>query len=335
MNQPSIPIHAQPAKRVVLWRVTQQCNLGCHFCSYSNEVERVRGVANPPQVERFGKLLGDYSEQRGREVLVSWIGGEPFLWPSLLDISSKFVNDFGLEISCTTNGLPLRSPAIRKQVLEGFSELVVSVDGLGAATDLPRQKPGLFEELKRNLCELTSLKEAQGRNLRLKVNTILMRHNIDHFERFCEEMMSWGVQELTFNQLGGYDRPEFFPANRLLPEQVRRFADSLPEWRTCFARRGLLIHGSDAYLHRFICSSLEQKISIADCSPGAWFWFVNESGLISPCSYTSYEYAVDIDLLSTIGDLDCVELKFRAERESARSRFCDDCHCTQVHDKFS
>lgn len=295
----------------------------------------MRGFADPDQVERFGRMLGEYSGKNGSKILVSWIGGEPFLWPSLLNISSKFINEFGLEISCTTNGMPLRSSAIREQVAERFSELVVSIDGLGAATDLPRQQPGLFEELKRNISELASLKEARSSNLRLKVNTILMRHNIDCFERFCEEMVSWGVDELTFNQLGGYDRPEFFPANRLLPEQVRRFADALPVWRSSFANRGLTIHGSDAYLHRFICSSLDQKIPIEDCSPGAWFWFINESGLISPCSYTSYEYAVDIRALSTFDDLHCVENKFRSLRNAARSRFCNDCHCTQVHDKFS
>lgn len=334
MTSPAIAPQATRSRRVIVWRVTQACNLGCRFCSYSNELDRVRGAADPFQVRRFGEILGDYARQRGHTVLVSWIGGEPFLWPTLLDMSHTFANDFGLEISCTTNGLPLRSRLVRERVVEDFSELVVSVDGLGAATDLPRQKPGLFEALRSNLGELRNLKEAKGRNLLLKANTILMRYNIDSFERFCEEMLSWGVQELTFNQLGGYDRPEFFPDNRLLPEQVRRFAESLPEWRKSFASRGLLIHGSDAYLHRFISSSLDQTIPIDDCAPGSWFWFINEGQLISPCSYTSYEYAVALGSLSTVSDLDSVEQKFRSARSSARSRFCDDCHCTQIHDKF-
>ena len=322
------------SKRVIVWRVTQACNLGCRFCSYSNEVSRVRGSADPVEVSRFGKILGEYSRQKGQKVLVSWIGGEPFLWPDLLDMSRTFVNDFGLEISCTTNGVPLRSEAVRRQVVDSFSELVVSVDGLGNATDSPRQRPGLFDELKRNLGALMSLNEARGRNLVLTVNTILMRHNIDHFERFCEEMSSWGVQKLTFNQLGGYDRPEFYPENRLLPDQVRRFSDSLPEWRESFAKRGMLIHGNDSYLQRFVSSSLDQAIPVDDCAPGSWFWFINEAQLISPCSYTTYEYAVALDSLSSVGDLDSVEQRFRSARSAARSRFCDDCHCTQVHDKF-
>lgn len=322
-------------RRVVVWRVTQDCNLDCQFCSYSRSLDRLRQNADPVRVERFGRLLGAHSKRTGRKTLVSWIGGEPLLWLPLLDTARKFVREFGLEVSITTNGTPLRSRSIVERIVDDFSEIVISIDGFSDVNDWARRRPGLFEELKQNICSLADLKAARGKAVTLKVNTILMRNNIEHFEALCGLLLSWGVEELTFNQLGGYDRPEFFPDNRLLPSQVSSFMKAIPLWKKAFAERGLLIHGNSAYMHRFECSSRDQKISIDDCEPGSWFWFVNENGLISPCSYTSYEYAIEIDSIRSPEDIDAVEASFRQKRSESRSRFCNDCHCTQLFDKFS
>ncbi len=322
-------------RRVIVWRVTQDCNLDCQFCSYSQSLNRIRHNADPAKVERFGALLGEYSKQTGRNTLVSWIGGEPLLWPALWDVSRRFVHEFGLDVSTTTNGVPLRSRRVAERIVDDFTEIVISIDGFGDENDRVRQKPGLFEELKRNISTLVELKASRGSALTVKVNTILMRKNIEHFEAFCEVLLSWGVEELTFNQLGGYDRPEFFPANRLLSSQVSNFINALSGWKTQFAEKGLLIHGSDAYLHRLQCSSRDEKIPVEDCAPGSWFWFVNENGLISPCSYTSYEYAVDIDSIRSRDEIDAVEATFRQMQSENKSRFCGDCHCTQLFDKFS
>lgn len=72
-----------------------------------------------------------------------------------------------------------------------------------------------------------------------------------------------------------------------------------------------------------------------DCGPGAWFWFVNESGLLSPCSYTSYQYALLLSSIQTVADVSAVEARLRAMREARRSPACADCHCTLVWDKFT
>ena len=326
---------ARRPPRVFVWRVIQDCNLRCRFCSYANDVERQRSTASADDVARFGALLGRYQQETERPVLVSWIGGEPFLWPPLLDLSQRFVHEFGLAVSATTNGLPLRAKAIRKRIVDDFAELVISVDGIGEANDGPRQRPGLYAQLERDVGLLAEARAARGKPLTLKVNTILMRHNIEQFESFCNAMLDWGIQELTFNQLGGYDRPEFFPDNRLLPEQAEAFRRALPEWQRHFAQRGLVIHGGDSYLRRFLASTRDEKIAIDDCAPGAWFWFINENGLASPCSYTSYQYAVPLAAIDSVAAIDDTETRFRELRCHTRSPFCDDCHCTQLHDKFT
>lgn len=72
-------------KRVIVWRVTQTCNMKCKFCSYSIEVIRQRNDADLEEVERLSNILGKYKQNTGEEMLISFIGGEPLLWePNLL-----------------------------------------------------------------------------------------------------------------------------------------------------------------------------------------------------------------------------------------------------------
>ncbi|MEO2089373.1 MAG: radical SAM protein, partial [Gemmataceae bacterium] len=269
------------ADLVVLWRVFEHCNLACRFCGYSTSIRRPRIVADPELVLCFGKILGDYARAHGRSVAVSWLGGEPLLWPALPALSHQYRHTFGVGVGVTTNGEPLASPSVRASLDEDYSLVTVSADGVGGFHDTCRSSPGLFDRIKRSVCALRAEADADGSGLVFSVNTILMRGNVAEFERLCREVASWGVTELTFNQLGGNDRPEFYPDNRLLPEQVERFAAELPRVRAELGRLGLLIHGTDRYLHRLASTARGQPIPVDDCGPGRSFLFIDEHGRVS------------------------------------------------------
>lgn len=322
-------------RRVIVWRVTQRCTLACRFCAYAVDVQRRRGEADPAEVLRVGALVGEAAGRTGRPALISWIGGEPALWAPLIEVSTALRRWPSLGLSLTTNGEVLRRPAMRDAALELFEELVISVDGAPAFHDLVRRRPGQAALLERLVGELVEARARRGAGPRVEVNTILMRGNIDQFESLAERLRSWGVDGLTFNQLGGLDRPEFFPDNRLQHDQVRAFAEALPAVRARLAARGLRVRGGPGYLRRMLASSAGDAIPVGDCGPGAWFWFINESGLLSPCSYTSYEYELPLTSLSHWEDVEGVEARLRAMREARRSAACADCHCTQVWDKFA
>jgi MoaA/NifB/PqqE/SkfB family radical SAM enzyme len=223
----------------------------------------------------------------------------------------------------------------RKNVLEHFSEIVFSLDGFEKCHDRIRQRKGAFAKTSRAISQLSAQKAITGKPLSVQVNTILLRENIDEFRQFCEYLVSLGVNSLTFNQLGGFDRPEFYGDNRLLPEQVEQFSQNLPQIKREYADRGLTIYGGALYLERLRSSSQNQKIPVAECWPGKWFWFINENGFISPCSYTTYEYRLPTKTIQTINDIDHAEHVFRDMRKNRCSHWCGDCHCTQNHDKFS
>jgi len=323
------------ADLLVLWRVFEHCNLSCHFCGYSKALRRPRAVADPERVQAFGKILGEYARTHGRSASVSWLGGEPLLWPELPALSHQYRHTFGIGVGVTTNGEPLASPAVRTSLVEDYELVTVSVDGVGRFHDAVRNAPGLFDRIKQHVRTLRAEADAARSGLVLRVNTILMRGNVAEFESLCREVASWGVTELTFNQLGGNDRPEFFPANRLRPEQVERFAAELPRVRAELGRIGLTIHGTDRYLHRLASTANGRAIPIDDCGPGRSFLFIDEHGRVSPCCFTSSGYGVPVEDIATPEDLARLPDTFSRLRRERRETACEDCHSTQVFDKFA
>ena len=50
---------------IVIWRVTQRCNLACPFCGYDRQLSWERAEADPTAVQRFGRVLGEYQATTG------------------------------------------------------------------------------------------------------------------------------------------------------------------------------------------------------------------------------------------------------------------------------
>ena len=99
---------------------------------------------------------GGFRRATGRRVLVSWLGGEPLLWPPLQALTRRFRRVLGLEVGVTTNGTTLGSAAMRAHLLEDYAEVTISVDGLGAMHDELRRWPGGFAFLRRTVALLAA-----------------------------------------------------------------------------------------------------------------------------------------------------------------------------------
>jgi AdoMet-dependent heme synthase len=320
---------------VVVWRITQRCNLGCPFCAYDRRLARARRDAEPAEVLRFGAVLAEHQRATGQSVLVSWIGGEPLLWRPLGELTTEFTRTFGLAVSTTTNGTTLGAPEVRRHLLEHYAELTVSVDGIGAVHDRLRGWPGGFASLRRNVSALASEKRMAGGGPRLRANVVLMRDTVAGFERLCGELADWGIEEITFNQLGGNDRPEFFPAHRFLPEQVDGLAAELPGLRARLAAAGVQLDGGDGYLRRIHASARGKKLPVDDCHPGSHFLFISERGITAPCSFTAQGCGVPLREVDSAEALLQLPGRFGEARRRTCPTACEDCLSTQVFEKFT
>ncbi|MGN6546198.1 MAG: radical SAM protein, partial [Aureliella sp.] len=304
----------------------------CRYCGFSREVLLPRREIDADQLLAFGQALSEFQTATGRPVLVSWLGGEPYQWSQLWPVSERFQRQYGLSLGITTNGNALASQQIRQQTKLRFDQLTLSVDGLAADHDAVRQRPGGYMRL-RESCQRLREEDSSG-TLWIRVNMVLMRSNIAHFAGACRELIAWGVNEVTFNQLGGNDRPEFYPENCLLPEQVAAFRAELPKLREEFSSHGVRIAGSDHYLSRIAATTAGRRMPIEDCRPGTRFLFVDEAGQVSPCSFTSRSCSVTMTQLTAGHQITDLPQMLAERRAAAPIAACRDCHATHMFDKF-
>lgn len=319
---------------IVLWRVTTRCNYACGFCAYDRSTGGFREDVAAGEAERFGRLLGQWAQARDRRVLLSWLGGEPLLWKPILPLSAALAGPH-LRISATTNGSTLHRPEARAAILKNFAELTVSVDGPDQIHDRMRGENSAFARVKHGVERLVEERRASGSSLRLRVNVVLMRETRPHFAALCDSLCDWGVDEITFNQLGGRDRPEFFPAQRLQPVDIATLSAELPELVHRLAARGVRLCADPLYLHRLRASAVGEPLSVGDCELGRDFLFIDERGRLSPCSFSTGDYGVPLASLRTTGDIDGLHDRFVAADAAARCAACNDCPSTQRFAKFA
>jgi AdoMet-dependent heme synthase len=318
---------------IVLWRITERCNLGCPFCGYSRELKRTRRETPASEIRRFAMMLGEWRALSSRRILLSWLGGEPFLRHDLAALTEFSVRECGLEVSTTTNGTALGSGALRQHILDCYAELTVSVDGIGPVHDRLRAWPDGFVSLRGNVRRL-ALARIRDRRPLLRVNSVLMRGTIRGFPGLCRELAGWGIDEITFNQLGGIDRPGFYPSNRLTPADVAWLSGILPALRAELAEGGVALRGGENYLRRLAATVAGESLPVEDCGPGEQFLFIDEQDRVSPCALTSGEFGFPLSELRTAADLEALPHRFREVRRRRCAAACRDCHSTRVSAKF-
>jgi MoaA/NifB/PqqE/SkfB family radical SAM enzyme len=317
---------------VVVWRITERCNLACPFCAFDRTFHAAPVEVGQAEALGWIRLLGALRRETNRPIIVSFLGGEPLAWPHLRTIADC-ATSLDLHVSLTTNGLKLTQPSWQDWALSTLSEITVSIDGLAPVHDAHRGA-GHFARSLSIVRGLRARRASHAPAPRVKVNTLLLRENIESFARLASVVAEAGVEALTFNDLGGRDRPEFHPDHCATALQMATFVSELPRIQLEARRWGLEILGGPAYLHRLRCSSQGIRLPIDECHPGDDFWFVDAQGNLSPCSFTGDAYALPIRELQTVEGLLDVPRRLAALRRAQRHPACADCRSTQVFSKF-
>jgi len=318
---------------IVLWRVTTRCNLACSFCAYDRRLGFPRTLVDPAEVERFGALLGAYRADSGEDILISWLGGEPLLWPGVLALSQRLRNEHGLRISVTTNGTTLLRPGIARAVAETFDEVTISVDALAQTHERLRGWSGGWTKLAEGIDRLSTMTGAQASPL-IRANVVLMRDTLSEFSVLCDRLADWGVKEITFNQLGGRDRPEFYSDHALRPDDAIRLRMTLPSLAARMAKRGVRLCANDSYLERIEATAAGRPIPVLNCGPRRPTVFIDEHNRIACCSFTQDGYSVPTNTVRTVSDIAALRARLDAGRLANLPAVCSDCPSTQVFAKF-
>jgi radical SAM protein len=164
------------APMLVIWEVTQACDLACVHCRASAQSERSEGELSTEQ----GYRLLDEIRSFGNPLMV-FTGGDPLKRPDLYELIR-----YSVKIGLRTNVTPSATPLLTAEAIEGFqaagiARMAISLDGPDAAThDEFRGIPGTFDRA------MSALRHARDIGLDTQLQTTVTRRNMGRLAEVAE-----------------------------------------------------------------------------------------------------------------------------------------------------
>jgi radical SAM protein len=164
------------APMLVIWEVTQACDLACVHCRASAQSER---AANELTTEQGYRLL-DEIKSFGEPLMV-FTGGDPLKRPDIFELAR-----YAVKIGLRTNVTPSATPLLTNDAIDRFKEagvarMAISVDGPDAAThDDFRGIPGTFDRA------MIALRHARDIGLDTQFQTTVTRRNMHRLAEVAE-----------------------------------------------------------------------------------------------------------------------------------------------------
>ena len=167
---------------LVIWEVTQACDLACVHCRASARPDR------DPQELSTGDGFRLLEEIRsfGNPLMV-FTGGDPLKRPDLYELI-RYSVELGLRTNVTPSATPLLTgDAIGRFKDLGISRMAISLDGPDASThDNFRQVPGTYDRA------MFALHHAKGIGLDTQVQTTVTRRNQRMLPQIAERVCETG-----------------------------------------------------------------------------------------------------------------------------------------------
>lgn len=281
--RPKAPLDTDAAPLLVIWEMTQACDLACVHCRASATPFRDRLELDTEEAKH---LLDDVAAM-GAPLLVL-TGGDPAKRPDLVELVAHGTAR-GLTMALTPSGTGLTTRALLEGLKgAGLARLAVSVDGPDAAThDEFRRVKGSFADTMR------ILEEARSLEMPTQINTSLSPLNIgalDAMADLVERMGSvlWSVFVVV--QTGRATRSLLLDADTL-ETTLQRLAE-LAETRPFAVKTTAAPHFRRVMLERKasreVIGLLDSKGVIAgprSINDGSGFVFVSHRGDVYPSGF--------------------------------------------------
>lgn len=164
---------------VVVWNITQSCNLACRHCYYSAILGH-----NPITIpyDEVTSII-DSIASTGAPVLL-FSGGEPLIRKDIFDLVA-YTAEAGIKPVISTNGTIIKPAVARRLVESGARYVGISIDGARETHDDFRQKRGAYEK------SLRAIEACKAEGIRISVRftvTEYNRHELDDVIAMAEAM---------------------------------------------------------------------------------------------------------------------------------------------------
>lgn len=251
----SIPLvrdrYERPVDRLRI-SVTSKCNYRCIFCHFEG-VQRVsEDILSPEDYGFIAYVLKDYGVK-----YYKLTGGEPLLRDDIHMIIAN-IKRYSNEVSLVTNGSLLLEKA-RLLAEAGLDRLNVSLHAL--RDDVYNYVTGTSKLLDK---VLKGVDKALEHGLKVKLNFVLMKSNIDELPKVLEyaELKSLDINVIELTPMGISEEiylREYVPISKVLnfieEKSVGKYVRDFQNRPTYILRSGLKVEVVIGYGNRYLCSA--------------------------------------------------------------------------------
>ena len=178
MNPDEFPIDFSERPYIVIWEVTQACDLACVHCRASAQSRR-----NPLELstEEGQRLIEEIAQMQVPVFVLT--GGDPIKRPDLFELI-EHARSVGVRVSLTPSATPLLTrDVIQRLKQSGLARLAVSLDGsYREVHDAFRGMSGSFDRT------MEAIEWANEVGLPVQINTTFSRSNVEDFDNVAALM---------------------------------------------------------------------------------------------------------------------------------------------------
>ncbi len=189
----TLPSHllqfSKDKRPVVVWNVTQKCNLRCVHC-YAQATEDC--VTNELSTEEGKRLIDDLAQFGAPVMLFS--GGEPLARRDLPELAAYAVEK-GMRAVISTNGTLITADLARTLKSIGLSYVGISLDGMREINDRFRGVSGAFDKA------MTGIENCQTAGIKVGLRFTINKFNVDEIPAIFDLLEERDIPRVCFYHL--------------------------------------------------------------------------------------------------------------------------------------
>jgi radical SAM protein with 4Fe4S-binding SPASM domain len=187
-NAAAAPVERADSPRAT-WHVTRTCNLNCLRCNTDSSSHKFPGELS---TEEGDQLIRELARFKVPNLVFS--GGEPLMRRDIFRLA-KAAHKNKLSTELESNGTLITKELARKIREAGFSQITVSLDGVGSINDFIRGRPGAFRRA------VQGLKNLRAAGVRTGLCFTLTRQNLKELPKMVDFAAKEGIAFLNFRHL--------------------------------------------------------------------------------------------------------------------------------------
>jgi len=276
---------------IVVWNMTNRCNLRCVHCYISAEDRRYSAELSTAQARAF---IEDVAEMGCPVLLFS--GGEPLLREDIFELG-EYAARLGVRPVVSTNGTLITREVAERLAAAGFQYVGISIDGAEATHDRFRQAAGAFRR------SVEGIKHCLAAGVKAGVRLTVNRYNVADLAQVLTMVEAEGIPRFCMYHLVYAGRGRNMAQDDIPPAESRRVMDFLIEKTLEWCRKEVEAeilttdnHADGIYLWQYIRRHLPERAGEVvellklhgGCSAGKKMANVDPFGNVHPCQFWSH-----------------------------------------------